>query len=171
MTTMVVTFPEWTRWLKRLGKRYMPAVQRGLLSGAARSLVLLQNRTRDARPANPMRKGEGGAVNTGQYLRSWRTERVPGGVRVWNSAPYAPIVEFGRRKGAKMPPVAEMEIWARRRLELSATEAKRAAFVIARAIARRGLEGRRIMTGARTVMTRYIEQEVQRELEKELKAK
>jgi len=50
---------------------------------------------------------------------------------------YADPVEIGRRPGS-MPPTTPIELWARRKLGLSANEAEGAAYAIARAIAERG---------------------------------
>lgn len=136
--------------LEELGPRMMArarafpvAAQKGLLSGAMRCLPLIQDATRDAPPANPQGIGVGGAVNTGNYLQSWRVTPIPGGVSLHNIAPYSGVIEFGRRRG-KFPPLNAIAKWAQRRLGLDEKEAKRAAYPIALAIKRRGLEPRRV---------------------------
>lgn len=85
-------------------------------------------------------------VNTGQ-LRQSITGEVTGtpvslkGVVTSPLQPhYAPDVEYGRKPG-KMPPVGPIELWARRKLGLSGKELESAAFLIARAIGRRGTKG------------------------------
>lgn len=52
---------------------------------------------------------------------------------------YAVVVEKGRRPGAKMPPVAAIELWARRVLGVTGL-----GFVIARSIAKKGIKPRPI---------------------------
>ena len=49
-------------------------------------------------------------------------------------------VERGRRPG-KMPPVDAIELWVNRKLGLQGNEAKSVAFLVARAIGRRGTRG------------------------------
>jgi hypothetical protein len=61
---------------------------------------------------------------------------------VGSPQPYAPVMEEGRRPGAKMPPVDAIKIWVVRKLGVPPEEADGVAFVIARSIARKGIEGR-----------------------------
>lgn len=83
-------------------------------------------------------------VNTG-FLRSafGTTQRrqpmaVEGELR--SAASYAAPVEFGRKPG-KMPPVDAIEYWVRRKLGITGDrEARSVAFVIARAIGRKGTQ-------------------------------
>lgn len=56
---------------------------------------------------------------------------------------YASVMEFGRRPGARMPPLKALEGWARRH-----GFDKDSIFVLARAIARRGIKGRFFMKKA-----------------------
>lgn len=92
-----------------------------------------------------------GAVDTGKYLRSWKVARATingiRGVLITNSAEYMAIIERGRGLNKRPPPVAVIARWAQRRLGMPYTIAQRAAWPIARAIGRRGLYARRVMTG------------------------
>ncbi len=54
---------------------------------------------------------------------------------------YGAPVEFGRQPGRKQPPLDAIELWVRRQLGISGDEARSAAYVIARAIGRRGIKG------------------------------
>ena len=56
---------------------------------------------------------------------------------------YGAPVEFGRRPG-RMPPVDALEMWVRRQLGVSGDEARSVAFVVARAIGRRGTKARKM---------------------------
>ena len=92
-----------------------------------------------------------GAVDTGKYLRSWKVSKATldgiRGVLITNSAAYMAVIERGRGLGKRPPPVDVIARWAQRRLGLPYKEARRAAWPIARAIGRRGLYARRVMTG------------------------
>lgn len=105
--------------------------------------------TANAPPASA--NGGIGAVDTGKYLRSWKVNRVTldkiRGVLITNSAEYMAVIERGRGLGKRPPPTDVIARWAQRRLGLPYKEAKRAAWPIARAIGRRGLYARRVMTG------------------------
>lgn len=155
---------------KRLAQQFKPAVMRGVRAGAARCVTYLVEQTRGAASANPAGKGTGGAVNSGSFLRLWRSFPLPDGALVTNTSPYGPIIEYGRRPGAKMPPLLAIGLWLQRRLGLSAADARSRAFLVARAIKRRGLIGRRIMTSdaSRQRQLELIHAEVVHELNKEL---
>jgi hypothetical protein len=60
---------------------------------------------------------------------------------VYSPLVYAPVMEFGRRPGARMPPIDPIQRWVRRKLGLRSSEARGVAFVIARSIGRRGIPG------------------------------
>jgi hypothetical protein len=130
-------------FLNQQGEADKKAVLRGMYEGALHALPILHAATLNAPPASP--GGSVGAVNTGYYRRAWKATRIPGGCAVYNAAPYSPIIEGGRRPGARMPPPRVLEGWVRRRLGISGKEAKGVAFVVARAIAKRGLQARRVL--------------------------
>lgn len=166
MPTVKLTLDQLPAWARSLGKRLKPATVRGLQRGAMQALPVLQDATRFAPPASPA--GQPGAVNTGALLRGWRAVPEPNGVLVTNSVPYAPVVEYGRRAGARQPPLRVIEQWARRRLRLNAKEAKAAAYPIARAIAKRGLDARLILTDKLTPLKELVMVAVRAELRREL---
>jgi hypothetical protein len=167
MTTIRLQLSEFAPVFQRLGPRLVTAAKRGALRGALRAVSTLQRATGQASPANPGMKGEGGAVNTGHYKRAWKAEQLPDGARVYNQAPYAAVIEHGRRPGT-FPPLKQIERWAQRRMGLTPKEAKAAAYPIARAIARRGLQGRKVMTNVQPQIERDFLEEVRKELEREL---
>ena len=88
--------------------------------------------------------------------------------------PYASIIETGRRKGAKMPKIMEngtpgpIVRWAQRRLGMSQKEAQSVAFVISRAIKRRGLVPRKVMERALPEVERLVREEKLHELDLEM---
>ena len=70
---------------------------------------------------------------------------------VGSRVPYAGYVEFGRRPGGAMPPWREgspLYRWVVRNLESRDGDFESAAFLVARAIARRGIPGRRMFARA-----------------------
>lgn len=158
---------DYQRWLRDLGPRLPVALRRGCFSGALRCIPLMQERTRHAPAANPGGMGDGGAVNTVAYLMRWRATALPNGASVFNSSPYAGIIDGGRRPGT-MPPLKAIAKWAQRKLQLSEKEAKAAAYPIALAIKRRGLRPRKVMSDGVDEMVTLVEAEIGRELTAEL---
>lgn len=148
-------------------------VAAGIVSASQRARVIMRDQTILAPPANPAGKGTGGAVNTGFYLRAWKADAlVPQrAVHIYNQAPYAGVIEYGRRAGARTPPREVIARWAQRKLGLPYKEAWRAAYPIMRAIARRGLRDRKVLFGDST-QTRLREmflEEILREVGSDLR--
>lgn len=89
-------------------------------------------------------KGNHSVVN-GQLRASGKVQAVEGDDQALDvgffsqdtGGGYAAYVEFGRRSG-KMPPVATIVQWVRKKLRLPDKEAKSVGFLIARKIARKG---------------------------------
>lgn len=164
---------EFAKYHQKLAERLRPTLQRGVISGAARAIPYLVERTRTAPPANPAGKGTGGAVNTGAFVGGWRSLPLVDGAALINSKGYGPIVEHGRRVGAALPPYRAIVEWAKRRLGLSDEEAERAAYPIRAAIKKRGLIGRKILTAeaARNHIMMLVRLEVIHEIELELERK
>lgn len=79
---------------------------------------------------------------TGILRRGWAVDHRPGQlmVRVVNIMEYGPVLEGGRRAGARWPPVFAIQLWVRRVLGVSEPkENARVAYLVSRAIVRRGL--------------------------------
>lgn len=171
---LVLSSKEFAAYHARLAAQLRPTIIRGVHSGAARAVGFLVQRTRAAPPANPGGVGSGGAVNTGGFIRRWKSVRLPDGAELVNDSPYAGIVDpdaqYGRRPGSKFPPKDALIAWIKRRLSVSQAVAERLYFPIARAIARRGLLGRRILHDpeAKRAILDYVRADVRRELDKEL---
>lgn len=168
MPTSRLSIPQWQTWVKKYGKRVVAAGQRGLISGGLRGVTILQKATRDAMPANPDGIGSGGAFNTGDFLRGWKMTVADKRVLLYNSSPYAAIIEAGRKPGSKPPPRRVIEQWARRRLGMTADEAHAAAFAFAAEIGRRGLRGRWIMRDSMKAINKAIVEEINREVAAEI---
>jgi len=169
MATLTFDLREYGPFLARLGeRRLMEGARRGALSAALRSVALMQRLTDRAAPANPGGTGTGGAVNSGHFRRAWNASALPDGAELFNDAPYAGVIEGGRRPGTRFPPVEAIARWVQRRLGLSESDAKAAAYVIARAISKRGLRGRKILDGSLSEIRAYVHEEILRELAVEM---
>lgn len=83
--------------------------------------------------------GATSALQSATTSELWGTPAGLNG-RVFNPLKYAAPVEYGRKPG-KMPPVSDVKLWVVRKLGLTGKEADNAAFLIARAIGRRGTKG------------------------------
>ncbi len=164
--TVSIPLSEFARLLERVAATEAPAaLHRGVVSGAMRSIPILQQRTREASPANPSGVGSGGAFNYGDYLRAWKSVPTADGARVFNDRPYAAIIELGRRAGARRPPAEAIAHWAQRRLGVSKDEARRLAFQVSRAIGQRGLAPRLVLSNALPDIGDAVREEIVRELE------
>lgn len=96
------------------------------------------------------RIAEKAPVNTGalrsSFVASLRPGPNPAGI-VATPLVYAPVMEYGRTAGSRMPPVGPIALWAQRVLGLTEEEAQEVAWPMARAIARRGTKPRRFFRG------------------------
>lgn len=129
------------KWAKQLGTRLRPAVQRGLKAGGRRALVVL----RDATRRYPIR-------DTGRFQRGWRAEMSSWDqLLLRNDAPYSLFVESGRRAGARQPPVMALVPWVQRVLGVPERRARSVAFMVARAISRRGIPARPVLKSPMTL--------------------
>ncbi len=130
-------------------------------------------------------------VDRGVYRRSFHVGNVEGGAVLYNSAPHAPIIELGRRAGGRQPPISVIADWvirkglfntrvtkkignriitktrrARRTPDLM-RRARSVAYVIARAIAHRGLPAHRILEIASKEIDVLIRAELQKAIAEE----
>ena len=164
---MNLTLKELARFVSNIPKAATAAAIRGARNGAQQAIPVLQRAGDRAPPASP--RGSVGAFDTGKYRRSWRVTNIANGCKLYNSSPYADVVERGRRRGRKMPPRRVIEAWAQRKLGLSSAQAKQAAYPIARAIGRRGLKGRHVEQSARPQVMRIVMREVKLEIAKAMR--
>ena len=109
------------------------------------SLKLVQGRARTTAP-----------VFRGQLRNSITTETrtVAGEItgRVFSTIqkpyPYPVVMEYGRKPGAKMPPPSAIERWVHLVIKPPARQLKGVAYVVARAIGKRGIKGKFFLTNA-----------------------
>lgn len=62
------------------------------------------------------RTTEVGAVDQGQFRLAWNARARPDGAELRNDAPYAAVIERGRRPGRPGPPLAPIFAWVNRKL-------------------------------------------------------
>lgn len=141
------------------------AIEKGQARAATRTLALLHRLTLNAPRAS--KNGRRGAVDTGAFLKGWRVTNRGRVTTVENVAPHAPFVEAGRKPG-KPPPVDAILPWVRRNLNLRGAKARTVAFLIARAIGRRGLLPRFDSAGALEKIDAIHTAEVERALDRAL---
>jgi hypothetical protein len=135
-------------------KEMQKAALKGALSGALRAVPIIQRATMKAK-----------AVNTGAFMRGWRARRHKLGAEVYNTAPHAAYVEEGRKPGARMPPPDVIAKWSKRvKIKLGRGKARISreslGFLIARAIAKRGIKAKNVRKRAWHNMATAVEVEV-----------
>lgn len=159
---------------RAMGSRAPAAIHRGLLSAAMQAKPIMVRQTDTAPPAS--RRGSRGAVNTGNYRQAWKaapdSKGGSQGLLVANTSPYAGVIEYGRRRGAKAPPLEPIARWAQRKLGLPYKRARGIAFVIARRISQRGLLARRVLTSRTTtdLLLTAVKRNVLREIIRTLRS-
>ena len=159
-------------WTKMLGQlKFDGAAVRGLKAGALRAIPVLHRATDIAPPASDSPRSTIGANNTGRFRSSWTTTTIERGISIYNKAPYASVIEGGRRKGAKMPPPKALLGWAQKKAGVSKAEAKQVAFLMARAIKLRGLKARNVLKTSLPDIRKLMVAEVRHELQAELQFK
>lgn len=148
MPTFKTKLPHFGKFEKKLAKSFVSKTARMAYKAAApKIMVTLQKATRNAAPAHgSSRKG---AVASGKYLRGWRTKLVGLELVISNVVPYADTIEYGRKPGLPPPPPRELIGWVRRKLRLKPSDkVETVAYLIARAIGRRGLKARYVLLSA-----------------------
>ena len=88
-------------------------------------------------------------VNSGALRASWGTKVTAGSTAVvgelFTPLAYAPVVEMGRTPGKRPPPTGAIQLWVERKGIASGGEAEAIAYVIARAIGRRGIPPKKML--------------------------
>lgn len=109
-----------------------------VLDEAARTM----RRSVDVLQAGVVQRTPVGATSQTREGWSASVERLQNAVRgiVTNPVPHAIFAERGRGPG-KQPPLDPIELWVRRVLGVAPDESRSVAFLVARAIGRRGTEG------------------------------
>jgi len=165
---LVITPKDLGKFEQRLVRSQLrKAIVEGQLVAAMETLALLKEKTMSAPPASP--NGGEGAYDLGAFYKGWQVSHRGRIVRVENVAPHAVYVERGRRKNRTPPPVSAIIGWVRRKLALTGKSARTAAFLIARAIGRRGLRGRKLIATNLPAIDRIHTRAVRAALQRALK--
>jgi hypothetical protein len=117
-------------------------------------------------------------VDRGTYRQRFKVRMLKTGAAIYNSLPYAPVIEWGRRAGAKMPPPAALVDWVIRKGLVPRVRkgksgkgwtvwdqreaAMQIAWMIARAIQKRGQPARAVLSQAGGMITSAVCQAAQR---------
>lgn len=113
------------------------------------------------------RTDELGITDTGMYKNGWRVSAGEGetAAQVYNDAPYAGVIELGARPHPVSAEGREaIARWAMRKLGLGETEAKSAAFLIARKLQAEGQKGHFVVRDLIPEARRYFAEELSRVL-------
>lgn len=109
-------------------------------------------------------------VSTGAYRRSWHVEDTKEGSRIYNPLPYAPVIEYGRRAGARQPPTKALIPWVIKKGLVRGgnvqAKARGLAFVIARSIAKKGTPARPVLRRAMKQVYPLVLQEIKEEFKR-----
>ena len=119
-------------------RRHPDSLKRGFKVGGKQIVEILRRRTLSMN-----------IWDRGKMYRGWTAEAISAlALRVYNKEPHTVFVEGGRTAGATQPPSTAILQWVRRHMNVSSPkEARSIAFLIARAIGRRGIPARPVMTG------------------------
>lgn len=80
--------------------------------------------------------GATGKLRQSISLEPFNVGPIGFGVRIFSPLVYAPPVEFGSRP--HFPPIEPIEYWVRRKLRITGKTSRQVAYLVARAISRRG---------------------------------
>lgn len=155
-----ISFAQLPDFYRRLARSMPEAAKTGALAAALRGQAYLVDQTSRLK-----------VVDRGRYRQGWKGVAHPLGGRLYNDAPYAGVIEEGRRPG-RFPPVDVMQRWVQRRLGgrgLSRGDVKSVAFLVSRKIAREGIPGKYVLRDALPAIQRFLDEEVQRALDRVIK--
>lgn len=140
------------KFMERVASNMRRNIKRALTECRSIALQDVQEQTANAPPASP--NGDRGAVASGMVKKSWTVSVDEPTLSIVLKNPamntkgksYTGYIEQDRKPGEGMPPPAAILLWLQQRYGKGD---KRAAFLIARAIKRRGLYRRKIVQSTR----------------------
>ncbi len=150
MAGMRVELSKFSEVLEEFSHLHIQEIRQGVVSGVARSIseILV--------PASP--------VDTGLYAQSWAMTQDEEKATLGNTAPHAPIIEFGARPFT--PPIKPLLEWAKRVLNDSSQPPNYSSKVWALAkytqakIEREGMQPRAILQNSLPAILELIRQEL-----------
>jgi hypothetical protein len=129
----VATITVQLQGLDQLKRKLKPKLYEKAVANLMEDMAIIGERTAKQRAPR----------DTGALKRSIHSAVKPTSARVFSNLNYAVPVEYGRGRGKRMPPPNALHGWLRRHgIPVSA------AYVVARAIGRRGIKGRFFMKAA-----------------------
>ena len=151
-------------WVTKLGIDIRAAALRGLLSAALRTKNHIVTEIIPQEPRVP--------EDRKTYTNAWQVEKLPNGALVYNSAPHAPLIEYGvRAENVKIGRlmIEALTAWvARKGLASKGDEATSMAWAIAKSMQKKGIfnggKGLGIMKKAQRQIPDFIEEEIIREI-------
>ena len=133
MTTL--SYDQYAQHMASLPRKMQRAVKMSLYSSALQGVALVRESARQK-----------GVLDQGHYIRAWQAGKTQLGAELFNTEPYSDVIELGRRPGS-FPPVDPLVGWVERNLSIGPGESvEQVAFLVARAIYRRGLPARHVLT-------------------------
>jgi hypothetical protein len=147
MATRTINLRAATEHYRKLGARFWPTVMIGAKAGGERARAHMVEASQEA-------------FDRGGYTRAWKASVEGRSLTIYNQAPYAAVIEHGRRPGGRMPPVKALVPWVRRKLGVGDAEAQSVAFLVARKIARDGTPGKQILSRAEDALVELVRAEV-----------
>jgi hypothetical protein len=148
MANYTIALKDLPAYLRARPKQVHAAMTKAMrLSAKTDALVIIQNEISNTQPA---------PVDRGTYRRGWQARDLDNGVAIFNPTPYAAVIEHGRRKGARQPPIAPLQAWVLRKgltkgirgKQNREKAAKGIAFAIARKMVLKGKPGMHILEHA-----------------------
>jgi hypothetical protein len=176
MPTKRIDIHEAPEWIAELKGEMKKAALKGLYAAALRVVHTIQQEVIPS--INPM------PVDRGAYRAAWKAEKLEEGALVTNTMPYAAVIEYGARAqnikiGRKL--IDALTDWVRRKgigggttakgrpRKPTAGEARAIAWAIAKSMQKRGIfgpDGLRVLEKGTKNVSKFIEEEVDRELKK-----
>lgn len=176
--TIQMTVRQLPGWLKNLTRQYPEAMRKGLRRAAHRGQRhIVSVAIPNAKPYPP--------DNLGMYRKSWKVENTPTGAILGSDAPYAGVIELGRRPGGGGPPLDKIREWVYRKFRVSRKlaagrpgrravgekaaarwaakrqEVEKIALAIFWKIRKKGIAPRNVMRGSQSEFARFAQEEVQ----------
>ncbi len=147
IATRTVSLEQWADKIAKLPGKIDDVLERGLKAAGLHAQAVLV-RASDV------------AHDTGSYARAWKFTTTPRSLTIVNEMVYSGVIEGGRRAGARQPPLPAIQAWVHRKLGVSAAEERSVAFVIARAIGRRGIQGKHVLGQKLDEITGFVTKEI-----------
>lgn len=149
MAQRIVRLDQFEREIEEFSDMHIDNIRKGVVSGLAKSIPALVR-------ASP--------IDTGLYAQSWNFTADETHAIIGNTAPHAPIIEFGARPFT--PPIKPLLEWAKRVLKDSSqppeysTRVRALAYATQKKISQQGMMPRHILTNMIPEIIENIKQEL-----------